>query len=284
MTDQNTGRNAQGTGGSNGRMPSLMEQVEADRASGDRVRKARSARRVESIRSRLIGVGLALLGGAGGVALATIDLGPSAETGRVDAARGDLENVLGYALLSDDFNNLPIEERLAYLEEFARRFSNMSSGESAAMAAFAAGIEDELRARLERNVGELMVDVMDRFASQYAGASDEDAEAAIEEALLGMFELMQRMSEAADMPMMGNASPEEALERRKERTEARMEEAKDSDTGSIRTEQAARALRWAEGGMGSQGTTSERARISRFMRDASRYMQGRDVRTGEPKD
>jgi len=63
-----------------------------------------------------------------------------------------------------------------------------------------------------------------------------------------------------------------------------MEEAKDSDTGSIRTEQAARALRWAEGGMGSQGTTSERARISRFMRDASRYMQGRDVRTGEPKD
>ena len=80
-----------------------------------------------------------------------------------DAPVGD---TLGF-LAVKDFSRLPVEERVRFMLDFAKRFRAMEPGESAAAAAFLAGLSGPARERLRDNVRDLMKDVLSEGAEAY---------------------------------------------------------------------------------------------------------------------
>jgi len=262
-------------------LPSLLdEQAEADNRRADERATQRASRRSPGRIARmapLIGGGLALVGVIAGAAIAWSSLRPVQPP---DVFEDPFDDVLAFALLEKDFNSLPLEERLALVRQIAERFSSLSAGDSAMMAAFAAGIKDEARAQLMRNTRNLMVDLMDKFALEYA-AVEGDREAAIEESMLEMIGLMQDLRRAAgDEPRL---TPDETLDRIKERSRAEADENRREADSSLAGDEAAAALEFVRQDINEYSSPGERARVTRFMRDTARYLQGRDVKTGEPR-
>ena len=70
-----------------------------------------------------------------------------------------VDDVLGY-LAMEDFNDLPLEERMRYLGEFASRFRGFQQEESAATAAFLAGVTGDTREQMRQNARVLAKDVL----------------------------------------------------------------------------------------------------------------------------
>src|SRR5690606_7635905 len=86
---------------------------------------------------------------------------------RPDYETGKLDTVFAYTLLTDEFNKLPVEERIRLIGELVRRVRSMDSSDSVLMAAFAARISGAARDQLVENASLVMVDLTDRAASQY---------------------------------------------------------------------------------------------------------------------
>lgn len=266
-------------------MPSLLDAEEAaDQARRDAKSTPAASRRSGFLRGpraaragRFIGAALALSGVLAGAAIAWSSLRP---INPPDAFEDPFDNVLGFALLDEDFNKLPLEERLELIKQIAERFGSLSSSDSAVMAAFAAGIKDEARRQLEENTRTLMVDMMDKFATDYAKRLNDDPEAAIEDSMLEMIGLMQDLRMAVgDEP---SRTPAETLERIKSQSRAEADRNREAST-SLDGEGVAEAFDWVQSDVNQFSSPGERARVTRFMRDTTRYLQGRDVRTGRPK-
>ena len=83
-----------------------------------------------------------------------------------------VENVMGY-LAMEDFSKLPVEERIAFLLEFADRFRGLSQSESAVLAGFLAGLAGPAREQLTQNVRVLAKDILADGASRYLEIQDE---------------------------------------------------------------------------------------------------------------
>ena len=77
-----------------------------------------------------------------------------------------VDDTLGYLSLKD-FSKLPVEQRVQFMLDFAQRFRGMQPGESAAAAAFLAGLAGPAREQLRDNVRELMKDVLSQGAEGY---------------------------------------------------------------------------------------------------------------------
>jgi len=77
-----------------------------------------------------------------------------------------VDDTLGYLALKD-FSRLPVEERVKFMLDFAQRFRGMQPGESAAAAAFLAGLSGPAREQLRENVRDLMKDVLSEGAESY---------------------------------------------------------------------------------------------------------------------
>ncbi|MSR28443.1 MAG: hypothetical protein EXS03_02560 [Phycisphaerales bacterium] len=82
-----------------------------------------------------------------------------------------VDDVLGYLAL-DDFNKLPLDERMKFLMDLATRFRDMDSSDSAAMAGFFAGLAGPMRQQLTQNVRNLARDILVQGAAGYFGAAD----------------------------------------------------------------------------------------------------------------
>lgn len=262
-------------------MPSLLDEQQAADERREQARRAAPARRRPGAGlARLapfIGGGLALAGVIAGGAIAWSALRP---VNPPDVFDDPFDDVLAFALLEEDFNSLPLEERLALVRQIAERFSSLSAGDSAVMAAFAAGIKGEAREQLMRNTRYLMVDVMDKYALAYAKVEG-DREAAIERSMLEMIGLMQDLRRAAgDEPRL---TPDETLNRIKERSRAEADENRREADSSLEGDEAAAALEFVRRDINEYSSPGERARVTRFMRDTARYLQGRDVETGQPR-
>lgn len=228
---------------------------------------------------KVVGGALAVVGLVGGGSFAWSELRPIHAP---DVFNDPFKDVLGFALLSRDFNRLPIEERLALMEQMAEKLRGLSAGDSAMMAAFAAGITGEARAQLEANMRTLMVDIMDKFAAQYAQAADADREKAMEKCLLEMFEMTSKLR--FDKQPDEVEAPAESLKETRERATARAERLKNSNSGNqVGAGDVAGVFNWVQTDVNQNSDPGERARTTRFMRDAVRYMRGQDVRTGKPK-
>ena len=91
-----------------------------------------------------------------------------------------VEGVLGY-LSMDDFSELPLEERVAFLMGFADRFRGMEQDESAAMAAFLAGLAGPAREQATQNARELAKDILVDGAASYVDLPQEDRAAYLDD-------------------------------------------------------------------------------------------------------
>jgi len=84
-----------------------------------------------------------------------------------------VDDALGYLALPD-FNQLPVEERIRFLMELADRFRGLEPGESAAAAAFLAGIVGPARDQVHENARTLAKDVLANAAAEYMNLPEEE--------------------------------------------------------------------------------------------------------------
>jgi len=258
-----------------GGMEPLLDAVERDTG----VAEAARAERLSAKRSRAVDVArgavIALVGIGAGTAIAVTD--GETEPPVAEASADPFGGTLRTIVFEDEFNRLPVEERLALVRELLDRMRSMDSGSSAMLAAFAAGIREEARAQLQKNARRLMVDFMDLHATRYAGASAEDREAMLEESLREMVTL-QRELLGQDVDEDG---VDEGIEDAREQTLREQERAAENRE-RMNGGEAAGFMRWAQR-EGQESGPNQRARVTLFMRDMTRHLRGQDLDTGKPK-
>ncbi len=201
-----------------------------------------------------------------GSAMAYVSTRPRAVPDVFDA---DLADVLDYTLVSEDFNRLPIDERLRLLRELMKKIRGMDSGDSALMAAFAEGITGKARAQLQRNAEKLAIDVWDKFALEYAKMAPDARGGYMDQAAVEMARLMRELGGDAADP----ADDDKMLKQMKEqakRDEQRMPPA----GGPIDRNRVAPFMNFVDQ-VGQRGTSpAQRDRMAEFGRDMTRHLRG----------
>lgn len=224
--------------------------------------------------AQVIGGAVALLGVLGGGAMAWSALRP---INAPDALRDPMRDVLGFALLSDDFNKLPIEERLRLVMDLAKRLQGMSGSDSALLAAFAAGIRGEARDRLERNVRTLGVDMMTSYANKYAQVPETQREQYIEATAVEWSKMMEALTgQERDL------DDAERLKEMKDQAERDAEQARQNQR-PLTADRAANFFTMMQEDIASYADANQRAQTARFFRDMTRTLRGRDINTNQPK-
>ncbi|MDP1661135.1 MAG: hypothetical protein Q8L55_04390 [Phycisphaerales bacterium] len=209
-----------------------------------------------------------------GSAFAYVQLRPRAVP---DVFADDLADVLDYTLLTDEFNRLPVDERLALIKRLIDRLKSMDSNDSALVAGFAAGIGGKARAQLQKNSEKLMVDIWDKFAIQYSQVKPEDREAFLDQSFVDMTKMFEDVA-GVSVPIKDEQRVDEARKQAK-RDEERM---KGASGRPVNPERAAGFM----GFMNDRGqkltNAEQRGRMAGFSRDMTRRLRGQDVRTGKP--
>ena len=175
-----------------------------------------------------------------------------------------VDDVLGY-LAMDDFSSLSLEERVRYLQEFASRFQGMQQEESAAAAAFLAGVTGPTRERLRENARTLAKDVLLDGAEGYFATPEADRAAYLDDWLANW----QRRAEEA---IRGDEARELGNEERAAeiRADAQRDLERDRDPGDLPpldTRATARFLGFWQSDIESASTPREQGQIIRFMED-----------------
>ncbi len=218
------------------------------------------------------GLGLVLAGGAFG---AVVAMWPRAVP---DYATGEIEDVLDYTLLSADFNNLPIDKRLALIKDLVARLKSMSAGDSEAMALFAAGITGKAREQLRTNAERLAVDLWDSYADKYDDVPKEDRENYLDNAFNEFTHLMEDIAgvenKKTDKERLGDARGQAQRD---------MKRARENDR-PMDSPRMGRFMKMVDERGGKLSTPRQQARMARFSRDMVRNLRGQDIDSGKPKE
>ena len=193
-----------------------------------------------------------------------------------DYATAPMDDVLGYTLLTDEFNTLPIDKRLELLKDLIDRLKVMSGDDSAMMAAFAASIDtDKLRRQLEENASRLMLDVWDKYALDYQQKPAEKRAEYLDNTLLNLEKMMETTA-----GVQSNKTDEERL------AEARQQAKRDQDMMSKgqgpTAGQLARMADLMRNRVGEHSPPQQQQRGMQLMRDLTRHLRGQDLVTGKP--
>lgn len=192
-----------------------------------------------------------------------------------DYAVDPMDDVLNFTLLTDEFNNLPVDQRLQLLKELIDRIKTMSSDDSVMMAAFAASIDtDKLRKQVEENASRLALDVWDKFALDYQHVPTDNRDAYLDQVFLDMTKLMESV---------GGVQSDKTDEQRL--AEARKQAQRDEDMlKSGRGPSANQLARMADlmrNRVGSNSSPQQQQRGMQLMRDMTRHLRGQDPVTGK---
>lgn len=243
------------------RMPSLLDGLDGAPAAAPRRTPVRLGRRSRTALASLGGLALGAVAVWGVLALIPAQK-PNYE---LDA----LDDVLGYTLLTTEFNRLPLEDRVDLIGQVVKRFESMQAGEGTLLAAFAAGIAGEARDQLEENAATLVIDMWDEYAPGYQSLQDPaEREAYLAGATVGMVRLFERLdgdpSTKSDEEVLADA-----------RAQAERDRAMFSDPrrgpGAAGT---ARFMNFMQREVGNRASAHQRARITRLARDMTRYLRG----------
>lgn len=189
-----------------------------------------------------------------------------------------LDDLFNFTLFQNEFNSLPLEERVRLVGTLVGRVEKMGGSDGTLLAAFAAGIAGSARQQLEENAAQLMLDFMDHFARDYPNLADPAAqEEALRARVIGMIRLANefdgRPSTRSDEELL-----ERAIRDAKRDQEVMRDPSRGPSLGGI-----SRMADMMESRIGAKGTPHQRARITRYMRDMTRYLRGEDLATGKPK-
>lgn len=259
-------------------LPSLMEGLGMGPTPAT-VGASASARRratftLSDRASKRVGLALASAGVLAGAAIAWNAFRP---IWAPDFGKDPIKNVLQFALLDADFSRLPVEERMRLMLELAKRLQTMSAGDSALLAAFAAGISGKARQQLEENVRRLGIDVMASFGEKYAAVPDADRERFLESTAVEWSRLMDEM-----IGRERNVSDKDRLNEMRQQSKRDAERGRRTDS-PLTPDRAANLFKWVQSDINQYSNANQRAQTSVFLRDMTRVLRGRDPATNQPK-
>lgn len=198
-----------------------------------------------------------------GSAFAYVQLRPRAVP---DVFEDDLADVLDYSLLSENFNKLPLDERLRLLKDLVAKIKGMDSNDSALMAGFMAGITGKARAQLQRNAEKLGVDIWDKFALDYSKVQPENRDEYLDKAFVDFTKMMEDLAGIKN-PMEDNKRLEEA----KKQTQANKPPPVPNDIDAGRLGQF---MGFINDRSQKLTTPQQMGRMSEFGRDMSKRLAG----------
>jgi hypothetical protein len=189
---------------------------------------------------------------------------------RPDYEKDSLRRVFTYTLLTDEFNKLPVEKRLELVGIIVRRVKSMSAGDSALVAAFAAGIAGAAREQLEENASKLAIDTWYMYAEHYDEVPPEDRDAYLDRVALELMKMGETLS--------GEVNDDTDAERLAEaREQARRDQDMLRSGRGPSTRALARVHQILRDDVGPHATGAQRSRGMLMMRDMVRRMRGESV-------
>jgi len=264
-------------------LPSLLEPeafpeapVRARRRPLKVVIRERWARLDPGRRRRLvlagrIALGLAVVGGGIGAYFALRPVPkPDYETAPID-------EIFSYTLLTEEFNRLPVEERVRLVGQIVQRIKTMGSSDSALLAAFAAGIMGQAREQLQHNASRLAVDLWDKYAVDYSRVPEAERDEYLDTMMVEFTRTMEGVAgESRDV------SDEERLGEMREQARRDQEALRDPERAPT-GRQMSRMFTFMNEGVGSSASPAQRVRGQQLMRDVVRHFRGEDLITRKPK-
>lgn len=217
--------------------------------------------------------------GVGGAALAMVAVGAFLilrPTPMPDYENDPIDEVFNFTLLSDQFNALPVEKRVELVGKVVERVKNMGSGDSALLAAFAAGIMGKAREQLEANASRLVIDLWDKSATDYANVPTDQRAKYLDKLVVDLIKTTEMLS--------GNprdVSDEDRLADAKKQAQRDVRVLSDPQRAPSNTE-FARMWVFMDRTVGGHASGGQRARGQQLMRDMTRHLRGMDVHTGKP--
>jgi hypothetical protein len=183
-----------------------------------------------------------------------------------DYTKDNLNRVFKYTLLTDEFNKLPIEERLKLLGQLVARLKGMSAGDSALMAAFAAGVGGAAREQLEENASKLAIDLWDKYALNYKDVAAEDRDAWLDGTFIEFTKTMELLT---GQPR--DVSDQERLAEGKRQAERDMERMRERPPSA---RQMGNMLNFMRNTVGEHAAPQQRARGQTMLIDMTRRLRG----------
>lgn len=187
-----------------------------------------------------------------------------------DYAQDGIDMLFSYTLLTDEFNRLPIEERIELIGQLTGRLGSMQGSDSVLLAAFAAQISGPMRDQLVENATRVVVDLTDKHASAY------DPSAPLGERRRYILQSVVELQKS--MEAMGgqnrDVSDDERLTEAREQAE-RDREAMQSD--AFGAEQAGRMFTFLNNTIGANTSASQKAQMSVYLRDMGRVLRGQSL-------
>lgn len=260
--------------------PSLLEGLDEPVLTGKRARTPKGERRSvgaaisawfnsrwSTPRGRAVfsGIGAALIIGAGLGAYFTLRPVP-----QPDYEFDDIDMVFDYTLLTDEFNNLPVEERLALIRQLIERLRSLEGNQSPMLAAFAAGIAGAAREQIEENISRLALDSFDLLAQDYnASAPPAEREAYAEQSFVEIQKFFESIA-GFDRDLTDE-------ERVAEGQRQAQRDLRAIRNGEFSSSEAGRVFSFMNESIGRHASPHQKARATVLLRDISRTLRGQGV-------
>jgi len=196
-----------------------------------------------------------------------------------DYATADIEDVLDYTLITEDFNQLPIDQRIDLLRDLVKRFGGMEGSDSVLMAQWAAMIEGDLREQMMKNASLLAIDLWDKYAGDYQVVPVDGRAEFMDKTVVEFFKLMESFNPSPRPEGEKETSDEKRLE------DARAQASRDQSAirdGKVSSGDLGRMADFMRNGMGKFAAPQTQARAAQLMRDMTRHLRGQDIATGMP--
>jgi hypothetical protein len=182
-----------------------------------------------------------------------------------------VEDVLGY-LSMDDFSQLPLEQRIAFLVEFSDRFRGMSQADSAAMAAFLAGLSGPVREQATENARVLAKDILVQGAATYVNLPQDERAAYMDAWLARWMRLGERMTRGEER----EKTDEDRVDQIKDRAQDDVTRERDPERISeLNADNAVRFMDFWSREVETTASPREQGQIVLFMRDLRKHVTDR---------
>ncbi len=174
-----------------------------------------------------------------------------------------IDNTLSYLTLKD-FSKLPLEERIRFMMELAERFRSLKPSESAAMAAFLAGVAGPAREQLRNNVKTIAKDVLVQGAQDYMALAPAKRGAFLDEWMIKWQRKMEKVTTGKD-DTKTDAERLDAMRDQGQRNEERQNRM--TGGGSLSDRSANGFLDFWQGEIQGSSTPREQGQITKFLDD-----------------
>ena len=187
-----------------------------------------------------------------------------------DFSTANIDVLFNYALLTEEFNKLPIEQRIELLTQLVARLRTLDGDQSLLMALFAAQLTGAVRDQFERNASLLAVDLFDSYASNLDMSAPPTLRARyVEDKFIEFTKTMEKIAgEERDI------SDEDRL------IEARRQAKRDLDfmqSGRMPVQSTARIASFMNRGIGNEATGHQKVRINAFVGEMVKTLREGEV-------